>query len=129
MPKPKWYRNDVHLKVGDVVLFNKVEGSLGGGVYKFGMVATVQPGADGHIRSVTIVYRNSSEAVDRLTVRAVRSLVVIHRVDELNIAEELGRATLIPDPASAQPIVDSPGSCLSWTPGFAVLLTVDSPGS
>ena len=95
MPKPKWFRNDVHLKEGDVVLFNKAEGSIAG-AYKFGIVETVHRSSDGHIRSVTIRYRNSSEASNRTTVRAVRSLVIIHRVDELNIAEELGKAALVP---------------------------------
>ena len=86
----------MHLKVGDVVLFNKLEGSLVES-YRFGMVESVQPSADGHIRSAVIRYRNASEEINRVTVRAVRSLVVIHRVDELNITEELGRATLVPN--------------------------------
>ena len=95
MPKPKWFRSDAHLKVGDVVLFNKIEGSLVD-AYRFGMVETVQQSADGHIRSAVIRYRNATEEIDRVTVRAVRSLVVIHRVDELDIAVELGRAVLVP---------------------------------
>ena len=99
MPKPKWFRSDIHLKVGDVVLFNKVEGSIGEN-YRFGIVESVRQSSDGHVRSAVIRYRNASEGVDRTTVRAVRSLVVIHRLDELNIAEELGRASLIPSTTS-----------------------------
>ena len=65
------------------------------------MVETVHRGDDGRIRSVTVKYRNSTESVDRTTIRAVRSLIVIHRVDELNIAEELGKAMFIASSASA----------------------------
>ena len=95
VPKPKWFRNDAHLKVGDIVLFNKVEGSYTAGAYKYGAVEEVHRSADGRIRSVTIRYRNSTEGINRTTTRAVRSLVVIHRIDELNIMEELGKAVLI----------------------------------
>ena len=96
MPKPKWFRTDEHLKVGDVVLFVKDESSLTSGGYRYGMVESISRSDDGHIRSVTVRYRNSTETVDRTTIRAVRSLIVIHRIDELNIAEELGKAMLIP---------------------------------
>ena len=44
---------------------------------------------------VVIRYRNSTENVDRTTTRAVRSVVVIHRVDELSIMEALGNAALL----------------------------------
>ena len=78
MPKPKWFRNDEHIREGDVVLFKKVEGSFAAGSYRYGMVETVHRSADGRIRSVVIKYRNSSETIDRTTVRAVRSLEIIH---------------------------------------------------
>ena len=42
-----------------------------------------------------IRYRNSSENVDRETSRSARTVVVIHRIDELNIMEELGNAALL----------------------------------
>lgn len=94
MAKPKWYKNDENLKVGDVVLFQKTESSLSGD-YTIGMVDSVDYGIDFKIRSVVIKYRNFSENIDRFTKRAVRSLTVIHRVDELNIMEEIGKASLI----------------------------------
>ena len=62
------------------------------GEYKYGMVRDVHVGGDGHIRSVTIRYRNSGETADRTTNRAVRSLVIIHRVDKIDLMEELGNA-------------------------------------
>ena len=95
VPKPKWFKNDEHLKVGDIVLFNKGEGSLLAGEYQYGAVEKVHASADGRICSVTIRYRNSTEGVNRNTTRAVRSLIVIHRIDELNIMEELGKASFI----------------------------------
>ena len=89
-------RNDEHIREGDVVVFKKVEGSFAAGSYRYGMVDTVHRSADGQIRTVTVRCRNLSETIDRTTVRAVRGLIIIHRIDELNIAEELGKAMLVP---------------------------------
>ena len=54
------------------------------------MVKDVEVSRDGKIRTVILKYRNHNEAVDRETRRAVRQLIVIHKVDELNIVSELG---------------------------------------
>ena len=51
--------------------------------------------SDSVIRSVEVRYRNATENVDRTTTRSVRTIVVIHRVDELNIMKELGNAALL----------------------------------
>ena len=48
-------------------------------------------GPDDRIRSVVLRYKNASEEIERKTVRAVRSLVIVHRIDEINIMEELGK--------------------------------------
>ena len=56
------------------------------------MVEGVHISADGKTRSVDIKYRNAHENVMRTTRRAVRSLVIIHRVDEIDIMDELGSA-------------------------------------
>ena len=90
LPFPKLYQNG---KVGDIVLFRKTEGAIAGH-YKYGAVEEVRVGTDGRIRAVVLRYRNPTEGVERTTVRAVRTLVVIHRVDELDVMEELGKATL-----------------------------------
>ena len=94
VPQPKWFRNDKDISVGDVILFKKSDSVLSG-MYQYGMVEEVKRSADGVIRTVVIRYRNSTEGVDRRTVRALRSIVVIHRVDELNVMEELGSAALL----------------------------------
>ena len=61
------------------------------------MVMSTEEGRDGKIRAVTIKYRNHNEDFDRETRRATRQLVIIHRVDELNILQELGEISTIAD--------------------------------
>ena len=91
MAKPKWFSGDKDVKKGDVVIFCKVEGDYAG-EYRYGMIEGVHISADGKTRSVDIKYRNAHENVMRTTRRAVRSLVIIHRVDEIDIMDELGSA-------------------------------------
>ena len=59
MPKPKWFRTDEHLKVGDVILFAKDESSLTSGGYRYGMVESIRRSDDGRIRLVTVRYRSN----------------------------------------------------------------------
>ena len=49
------------------------------------------------IRTVAITYRNHNENINRSTNRAVRELVVIHALDELNIISELGKIATAAD--------------------------------
>ena len=92
VPKPKWFHNDEDVKKGDVVIFKKVEGDISID-YKYGMIEDVHASKDSKVRSVTVKYRNANENVYRETRRAVRSLVIIHRVNEIDLMEELGRAS------------------------------------
>ena len=69
--------------------FIKQEGNISVN-YQYGMVSDVKKGIDGIIRRTTLRYKNHSENKDRETHRAVRQLVVIHRIDELGIMGELG---------------------------------------
>ena len=96
MPQPKWYVTSHHIKEGDVVLFLKKEGKLNT-TYQYGIVKEAKSGRDGIVRKVTVRYRNHNESFDRETCRAVRQLIVIHRVDELNIIQELGKIATIVD--------------------------------
>ena len=89
MEQPKWFRDDQHIKQGDIVLFTKQEKEINSN-YQYGMIDSVECGRDGKIRKVRVRYRNHNENVDRITFRSVRSLVVIHSVDEINIMQELG---------------------------------------
>ena len=95
VPQPKWFRNDKHLQEGDIVLFRRNEGGILAGEYRYGIVDEVHRSEDTNIRSVVIKYKNATEGFERTTFRAVRSLVVIHRIDEINIMEELGKAIFI----------------------------------
>ena len=57
--------------------------------YQYGMVHETELSRDGLIWKAVSNYRNSSKNIDRLTGRAVRELVLIHPVDEIQIMEEL----------------------------------------
>ena len=61
------------------------------------MIKDAEIGRDGKTRSVIVKYRNHNETFDRETRRAVRELVIIHRVDELNILQELGEIAVFTD--------------------------------
>ena len=90
--QPKWYKTEHHLKVGDVVLFTKDE--CNSPTYQYGIVSKAQPGKDGLIRKAIVRYRNASENVDRETNRAVRTLIVIHKVDEVSLSKDLHEMSL-----------------------------------
>ena len=96
MKQPKWFRTEYDVNQGDIVLFLKKEGLLNT-TYQYGIVSDVEKSRDGKIRTVTVRYRNHNESVDRETRRAVRQLIVIHRVDELNIIQELGNIASVVD--------------------------------
>ena len=81
------------MKVGDVVLFRKCEGSVGPGTYQYGIVQSVDTSADGVVRGATVKYRNADEGKDRTTDRNVKSLILIHKVDDLNIMKEMLEAS------------------------------------
>ena len=85
--QPKWFKTEHDLIVGDVILFTKDK--CNSPTYHYGIVKSIQPGKDGLVRKAVIRYRNSNETVDRETNRAVRSLVIIHKIDEINIMQDL----------------------------------------
>ena len=88
MNQPKWFKEDYHINIGDVVLFLKEDGHVKG-VYQYGMVTELRKSKDDKIRRVIVKYRNHNETFDRFSNRAVREIVVIHPVDELSIMTEL----------------------------------------
>ena len=93
MDQPKWFKTDRDLKPGDIVLFLKQEKELCD-VYQYGIVETVHRGRDGIIRKADVRYRNASETTNRTTCRSVRSLIVIHPVDEVDVTQELGEIAI-----------------------------------
>ena len=75
-----------------------------------GRVNQVIRGRDGLIREATIAYRNHSETFNRMTNRAVRSLVKLFSIDEDCIQEDLAVLQKRIDRMSGQdPVVDVPG--------------------
>ena len=90
MKQPKWFKSDLDIKHGDVVLFLKNDSVLSS-IYQYGLVKEIHRGKDDKIRKVKVMYRNSNESSDRETFRAVRELIVIHHVDEININDELNK--------------------------------------
>ena len=86
--KPKWFKTDEHLQPGDLVYYEKDSGKTTS-PWVMGMVQQVERGRDGLVREATIVYRNHGETFNRVTNRAVRSLVKIFSIDEGCIQEDL----------------------------------------
>ena len=70
------------------MIFMKKEGELNV-TYQYGMIESVHPSKDNEIRTVSVRYRNPNESVNRIKKRAVRELMLIHHVDELDIISEL----------------------------------------
>ena len=96
MMKPKWFKDDYDVAKGDVVLFLKQDDDFAAN-YQYGMIESVKRSNDGKIRSVDVKYRNHNEKCSHTTNRAVRKLVMIHHIDELNIFTELGEIATAAD--------------------------------
>ena len=86
--RPKWFKNERNVSVGDVVLFLKSEQEFNK-QYQYGIVSTVVASRDGLIRVVEVEYQNCTEKVKRYTRRGVRDIIVIHPIEEVGIFREL----------------------------------------
>lgn len=86
--QPKWFKTDKHLKPGDLVYFEKETGKVDG-MWIVGRVDQVVRSSDGLIREAVVAYRNSKETFNRLTSRAVRTLVKLFSVDEGCVQDDL----------------------------------------
>ena len=82
--RPKWFKGDSDVHVGDIVLFLKSEKEFDL-QYQYGIISKLDKSKDGLIRKVDIEYQNFNENVKRTTQRGVREIVSIHPVDELDI--------------------------------------------
>ena len=92
MHQQKWFSSD-KIKVGDVILFVKNDSVICNS-YTYGIVKSLKFGRDGVARKATIKYRNAKEDVFRETDRAVRSLIIIHHIDNVDFMKELGEMAL-----------------------------------
>ena len=88
VPQPKWFKNDFHIQVGDIVLITKDDSVLST-TYQYGIVDGIEVSRDGKSRKAVIRYRNHNETFDRTTYRSVRKLIMIHPFDELDISQDL----------------------------------------
>ena len=86
--QPKWFKSDKHLQPGDLVYFQK-DTSKVSSEWIMGRIDQVIRGRDGLIREATVAYRNHKENFNRLTNRAVRSLVKLFSIDEDCIQDDL----------------------------------------
>ena len=103
---PKWYNHDRDLTTGDVVYFRKVEGPIKG-PWTMGMVDSVLKGRDLLIREVRIRYHNADNNAPQFTDRAVRSLVRLFNIDEINWQQGLDRvAKICQEPGLRQEMPD-----------------------
>ena len=87
--KPKWFKDDTDLKIGDLVYFQRSESELGNGTWSFGMISAIDRSRDGLIRKVTVKYRNALELEDRETFRSARKLCKLWSEDDWNLQDDL----------------------------------------
>ncbi len=94
VPKPKkWSKNIGLVGVGDIVLFRRDGSSpLGTSVWRIGRAREVHVSRDGHVREVTIEYRNHGEKEMRTTKRVARGLAVVFQEHELELGGQLAEA-------------------------------------
>ena len=93
VPQPrKWKSGEPELSQGDLVVFLRDQGALGGPSWRIGMVHEVEVSADNVIRKVVVKYKNAKEKVFRYTTRAVRELAVVWRESELDLPGQLSKA-------------------------------------
>ena len=83
VPQPKWFKNDVDLKVDDIVLYIHKESTHASEHYwRLGRVKEIK--SDKKPTKVLIEYKNVNEKKFRTTERMTRELVVVHKVDDLD---------------------------------------------
>ena len=92
----KWFQSDKKLNNGDNVLFLKQESSISN-TYQYGVFENIESGKDGLVQKAKIKYRNCNENTNRYTYRSIRSLLLIHHVDEINLIKELGEIANVAD--------------------------------
>ena len=95
IPQPtKWKKTNEQLKEGDIVIFLKsdAEHRLGDPIWRIARVRSVDVSEDGLARTATLEYRNPSEKTFRTTRKSVRTVIVVHREDQLDVLQALEQA-------------------------------------
>ena len=75
-----------------IYLKSDAEHRLGDPVWRIARVQSVDVSEDGLARSAVLEYRNPGEKKFRTTRRSVRSMVVVHHEDELDLYQILEQA-------------------------------------
>ena len=95
IPKPlHWKDGNVDAQEGDIVLMllSEKEKKVGSSVWRLGRIRTLEMSVDGITRTATLEYKNDGEKVFRTTIRALGSVAVIHREDQLDLIQELNKS-------------------------------------
>jgi len=96
IPQPsKWFASSYEPKPGDIVIFMKDEKDkvLGEPLWRTGRITSVVRSKDEKVRTIIIEYKNAKETVFRETRRSVRRVAVLHKEGDLELVEELNRAS------------------------------------
>ena len=98
VPNYKWLQRHRNVQPGDVCL-NRYKGELKG-TYRLGRVKSVKHGADGAVRTVTLLYKNPNEKKFREVDRSVHGIAVIVPIEEQSqyIATGLNPAAAVFEP-------------------------------
>ena len=70
MDQTKWFQSSRDVKICDVVLFIRKNGSMEN-TYQYGMIHQLERSKDDFTRKVAVKYCNHNESVDRFIIRAL----------------------------------------------------------
>ena len=92
IPKPnKWLKTTDNVREGDIVIFKRdPDNPVGTCIWRIGRIKTAEKSRDDKVRTVEIEYRNYKERELRTTRRAVRTIAVIHKEQDMDFVGELG---------------------------------------
>ena len=88
IPAPQWYKDSPELRPGDIVYFQKKEGTLRT-PWTVGEVDAVTRSRDDKVRRVSIRYYNHSEDQVHFTDRAARSVVKLFNIEDSYFAADM----------------------------------------
>ena len=86
--RPKCFKYHRYVTLGDIAPLLTIDSPIHS-TYQYGIIRELFPGRDSKIRKVKVAYKNHNENVFRETSRAVRELIVIHQVDEVDLVDGL----------------------------------------
>ena len=86
--KPKWFKTEEELKIGDLVYFPRAEGNLDN-KWLMGVVDSLERGRDGLIRMVDVRYKNANQNNFQVTNRTIRKVVKVWGIEDIHLGEDL----------------------------------------